>query len=379
VTHNTRPFKNRARVTPEVASKPQRLEHDLNQIKRLASVLEDEAAVLRKFKPAPQKPKEAEGEDSAMAILDEEQEEEDPSERGSDAVERRIEKIMSDLRDQGIVDVNDEKTYELKKVCSIQCQKSINWYGIRSQCLFGFSIVQTTVALDLYLAYLRASYHTCYYCSVVTDHLEELQRKCLRHSRKPLSKLLLDEVKAEEAAESKKNDEDGAQDQEPSSPVEGEPAPATTDGEKKEKVPAGKRQDQGRDWKRNGKRCVCVCVGLYDTDNVSLSSDEKWLDWLDSKVALLIDRNGVDPKEYGGKNYDEYVIEVTFSSVTFTDVPTSRELTKAVEPQIKQEDEGKFRCKLCSKLFKATSFVEKHVANKHAEQLKALDDVSDSQ
>lgn len=51
------------------------------------------------------------------------------------------------------------------------------------------------------------------------------------------------------------------------------------------------------------------------------------------------------------------------------------ELAKAVEPHIKQEDEGKFRCKTCSKLFKATSFVEKHVVNKHGELVKQLDDV----
>lgn len=52
------------------------------------------------------------------------------------------------------------------------------------------------------------------------------------------------------------------------------------------------------------------------------------------------------------------------------------ELTKAVEPFVKQEDEGKFRCKQCQKLFKATSFVEKHIANKHPEVVKGLDDVS---
>jgi hypothetical protein len=51
-------------------------------------------------------------------------------------------------------------------------------------------------------------------------------------------------------------------------------------------------------------------------------------------------------------------------------------LTKAVEPYIKQEDEGKFRCKTCQKLFKATSFVEKHIANKHPELVKVLDEVS---
>lgn len=54
----------------------------------------------------------------------------------------------------------------------------------------------------------------------------------------------------------------------------------------------------------------------------------------------------------------------------------SSELTKAVEPFVKQEDEGKFRCKTCQKLFKATSFVEKHIANKHGELVKGLDEVS---
>ena len=56
--------------------------------------------------------------------------------------------------------------------------------------------------------------------------------------------------------------------------------------------------------------------------------------------------------------------------------PLSRELAKVAEPFVKQEDEGKFRCKTCQKLFKATSFVEKHIANKHPELVKALDDVS---
>lgn len=52
-----------------------------------------------------------------------------------------------------------------------------------------------------------------------------------------------------------------------------------------------------------------------------------------------------------------------------------RELSKAVEPFIKQEDEGKFRCKTCQKLFKATSFVEKHIANKHPDHVKVLEEV----
>ena len=54
----------------------------------------------------------------------------------------------------------------------------------------------------------------------------------------------------------------------------------------------------------------------------------------------------------------------------------SRELSKVVEQYIKQEDEGRFRCKTCQKLFKATSFVEKHIANKHPELVKPLEDVN---
>ena len=53
----------------------------------------------------------------------------------------------------------------------------------------------------------------------------------------------------------------------------------------------------------------------------------------------------------------------------------SRELVLAAEPYVRQEGEGKYRCKHCQKLFIASSFVEKHVANKHPELLKHLDDV----
>lgn len=54
---------------------------------------------------------------------------------------------------------------------------------------------------------------------------------------------------------------------------------------------------------------------------------------------------------------------------------SDRELSRACEQFIKQEDEGKFRCKTCQKLFKATSFVEKHISNKHPELVKLLEEV----
>ena len=40
----------------------------------------------------------------------------EPKERGSEAVERRIEKIMAEARDQGLVDANDEKAFQAMKV-----------------------------------------------------------------------------------------------------------------------------------------------------------------------------------------------------------------------------------------------------------------------
>lgn len=89
---------------------------------------------------------------------------------------------------------------------------------------------------------------------------------------------------------------------------------------------------------------------------------------------MLIDRNGVDPRDYGGKSYEEYVfLLVHVVAAVFRLV--FRELSRACESYIKQEDEGKFRCKTCQKLFKATSFVEKHIANKHPEIVKHLEEV----
>lgn len=133
--HNLRPFVNRVRYTPDVASKPSRLEKDLANAKILATLLEDEAAVLRKAKVqsvADSNPtvEGADGENAKAEVtedvtmadgpaVEEEEEEDEPKERGSDAVERRIEKVMSEMRDQGLVDVNDEKAFQAKKVCCI--------------------------------------------------------------------------------------------------------------------------------------------------------------------------------------------------------------------------------------------------------------------
>ena len=82
----------------------------------------------------------------------------------------------------------------------------------------------------------------------MTDHPEELIRKCAKHERR----------------------------------IEGQeiPIPAAEGGEKdKEK---GRKQDG--------------------------PSDERWAEILDSKIACLIDRLAVDPIDYGGTRYDEWVV-----------------------------------------------------------------------
>ena len=132
VVHNLRPFVNRIRYTPEVASKPDRLEKDLANAKILADLLEDEAVALRKTKITDLSAKDSalegiEGENSQterkedVSMADGQNsgqgdDDDEPKERGSDAVERRIEKIMAEMRDQGLVDINDEKALQAKKV-----------------------------------------------------------------------------------------------------------------------------------------------------------------------------------------------------------------------------------------------------------------------
>ena len=104
-----------------MASRPERLVKDLSNVKKLASILEDEAQVLRNMSikqlvPAESKDAKSEGDQVDVAMADPDDDDPEPKEKGSDAVERRIEKVMSELCDQGLVDVHDEKAYEAKKV-----------------------------------------------------------------------------------------------------------------------------------------------------------------------------------------------------------------------------------------------------------------------
>ena len=127
VAHITKPFTGKVRFAPEVASKPDRLAKDLVNAKALAATLEAEYDGLRKMKFEP-KPEEngtsgetngtTEQQDVPMTTISEGDNEEDPEprERGSDAVERRIEKVMADLREQNALDFSDEKAVEARRV-----------------------------------------------------------------------------------------------------------------------------------------------------------------------------------------------------------------------------------------------------------------------
>ncbi|KAF8505469.1 hypothetical protein F5888DRAFT_1604781 [Russula emetica] len=303
VLHNKQPFKNRVRYAPDVASRPDILQKDLERARTLLVRLEAEYYALRKIcilsrdevTALPEGPLR----EDMLTLAEGEGEGDDPEPSGStlSAIEQRIERVLAETPQDDL----DEDDLKIRK---------------------------TAISLDLVLAALRHAFHTCYYCAVTTDHQEELQRKCIQHLRKPLSKATYDEFKAKMAEIfTKVKEESSTQDDGDLKSKENEPSPDDRGKDTKD--------EDSREWKK---------------------SEDRWVEWLDSKIALLLNRDSVDPRAYGGKFYDE-------------------ELSKVVEQYIKQEDEGRFRCKTCQKLFKATSFVEKHIANKHPELVKSLEDL----
>ena len=128
LSHNLKPFTNRIRFAPEVASRPDRLAKDLANTKTLASLLEDEYDRIRRPPPRDDAPPQdgtldpsaqsGPPEDTLMTggSLDQDPEEDAPKSRGSEAVERRIEKVISDLKESGAVDLMNEREFEARKV-----------------------------------------------------------------------------------------------------------------------------------------------------------------------------------------------------------------------------------------------------------------------
>ncbi|KZO94909.1 hypothetical protein CALVIDRAFT_565311 [Calocera viscosa TUFC12733] len=288
VVHNTQPYPSRVRVAPPISNKPERMRLDLQNIKEFSGVLETEwEATKAKLKADRREAKKkaaeavaAERQEGDVNMDDEPKKEETVKEeeelevedeepfRGTEKVEKRFEMLVQQLREKaqekagdGELDQEELETAELR------------------------------LELDLWLNYLRGAFNTCYYCALVCDHVEALQRKCVKHIRMPYVKPTAMEEEAEREG-----------------------------------------------LKKRGP------------------ADDRWVEWLDLRVGLLLKKPEVDPADYGGINYDA-------------------EVHRLVMPHVQQEDEGKYRCKVCTKLFKASNFVEKHVSNKHAELLQEQLDV----
>ena len=136
VIHNTQPFRNKVRYTPEAASRPERIVADLANVRALAAKLDADYRHHRRLPVRPEDAgedwektameewmakKDSEGdtaEDAKMEGVDGEEEDPLPLEGGAVAVEKRVEHVMADLEEAGKVVESDPKAYELKKVRS---------------------------------------------------------------------------------------------------------------------------------------------------------------------------------------------------------------------------------------------------------------------
>ncbi|KAG8759946.1 hypothetical protein FRC14_004499 [Serendipita sp. 396] len=231
--------------TSVLVSGNERLEEDIDTMKRLVHILEVEADTLANYKPLAERTA-VEGVDVKMeSPVKEEQESTDYIHRGSAAVQARLDQMLPPLQ-------GSESRYQ-----------------------------RLAMTVDLYLAYLRSAFYCCYYCAVIADRADELQRKCVKHIR-------------------------------------------TAHNEK-----------EADDIQRNQKR---------------LDREDHWFLLHDEKIEMLIHRDELDPTRFGGKNLD-------------------KALEQKLVQHIRQEDEAKFRCVNCNKMFKNSGYVCKHISNKHPEMI----------
>jgi hypothetical protein len=91
---------------------------------------------------------------------------------GCEHVERRFEKLVAELEEKE--GGSDGPNFAAKSV-SGSC-----WLN---ECTLTWFTRQLSIQLDLYLAYLRTAFNCCYYCAARADFPEELQRRCLKHTR----------------------------------------------------------------------------------------------------------------------------------------------------------------------------------------------------
>lgn len=102
----------------------------------------------------------------------------------------------------------------------------------------------------------------------MTDHLEELQRKCLKHARKPLAKSIEEAKPAESetAEKGEKAKKDGDEDMDEADVVAKEDEKEKEREKEKEKEKnvkkeGGQRSNDRRDWKQNGEPIAPLVFG----------------------------------------------------------------------------------------------------------------------
>jgi hypothetical protein len=69
----------------------------------------------------------------------------------------------------------------------------------------------------------------------------------------------------------------------------------------------GGGRSKDRDVTRAGQSSALHFVRKPSSNDKLLRLDTKWLETFDSKIAVLINRDGVDPRDYGGKDQQEWV------------------------------------------------------------------------
>jgi hypothetical protein len=86
-----------------------------------------------------------------------------------------------------------------------------------------------------------------------------------------------------------------------------------------------------------------------------VETKDKICERIDNKINLRMNRpkNSEDIEKIGGRNVEN-------------------EIDKFAARNVNKVDEGKYRCKLCSKLFKGELFVKKHIKSKHTESIEPI-------
>jgi hypothetical protein len=185
VTMIRSPLIARIKRTSVLVSAEKRLAEDLETMKRMVDMLEKETDMLANYRPLAERVAEDTEGDIKMAspLKENGSNHESHVHRGSAALQARLDKLMPPT---------DEETDETR--VQRVCKSFPKVWDIYLSFLPWISILQLTASVDLYLSYLRSAFYCCYYCAVIADRADELQRKCVKHIRSPFNEKEMQDV-----------------------------------------------------------------------------------------------------------------------------------------------------------------------------------------